>query len=59
MEYLIKSKDQISFWEPNSCLASPEIPRILLNPKIHYRIQNSQPTDPILKETNPVHVSPA
>jgi hypothetical protein len=26
-------------WEANRCVASQDIPRVLLNPKVHYRTQ--------------------
>jgi hypothetical protein len=45
---------RIPFWEANSHSAS-QIPRLLLNPKVHNRVQNSQPLVPILIQIHPVH----
>ena len=41
--------------EANRFSASQEIPHILRNPKVHYRIYRCLPTLPILSQINPVH----
>ena len=46
---------QIPSWEANWLEASQEIPRILRNPKFHYRTHKRPPPIFILGQPNPVH----
>ena len=46
-------------WETNSYSANLKIPQILWKPKVHYKIHNSPPPDPILSQVSTsVHSNP-
>ena len=48
--------EQSPSWEANWFAASQEIPRILWNPKVHYRTHKRPPPVPVLGQPNPVHI---
>jgi hypothetical protein len=51
--------EQSPSWEANSSSAVQQIPSILCNTKVHYRIHKRSSPLPIVSQINPLHVSPS
>ena len=56
LTYLLTySMEQSRSWEPNRLAASQENPRILWNPKVHYRIHRCPSPVSIMSQLDPLH----
>jgi hypothetical protein len=55
---LLTNHMELSPWDATSRSANQEFPSIWRNPNVHYRVHKSPPPVPILKQINPLNITP-